>query len=233
MSEIHFIGGEKGGVGKSVVARLLAQYFIDRRIAWRGFDADLSHGALLRYYSGFAQPIDLERLEALDSLIETGAEFPQDKLLVDLAAQSERKLHAWADGVDIDELTTELGIELVFWHVMDDGKDSVNLLDRLMSRYDDSVRYVVVKNAARGDRFDLFEDSGVRERVNELDVPVLELRALHHPLMHKIDRLDKSFWGAVNNQDNADLPLGIMERQRVKVWLKRAYENFDSLDLDG
>jgi anion-transporting ArsA/GET3 family ATPase len=31
MSHLHFIGGEKGGVGKSLVARILAQYFIDRR----------------------------------------------------------------------------------------------------------------------------------------------------------------------------------------------------------
>ena len=30
MGQIHFIGGEKGGVGKSFTARLLAQYFIDR-----------------------------------------------------------------------------------------------------------------------------------------------------------------------------------------------------------
>jgi len=233
MSELHFVGGEKGGVGKSVVARLLAQYFIDHEVAWQGFDADLSHGALMRYYSDFAQPVDLERLEALDSLVEIAVESPDDKLLVDLAAQSERKLHAWADGIDIDELANDLGAELVFWHVMDDGKDSVNLLDRLMSRYGDSVRYVVVKNAARGDRFEIFDQSAVRERVEQLDVPVLELRALHHPLMQKIDRLDKSFWGAVNNQDGGDTSLGIMERQRVKIWLKRAYEAFDALDLAG
>ena len=30
MSSLNFIGGEKGGVGKSVAARVLAQYFIDR-----------------------------------------------------------------------------------------------------------------------------------------------------------------------------------------------------------
>ena len=30
MARIHMIGGEKGGVGKSLVARILAQYFIDR-----------------------------------------------------------------------------------------------------------------------------------------------------------------------------------------------------------
>jgi len=31
MSSLNFIGGEKGGVGKSVAARALAQYFIDRK----------------------------------------------------------------------------------------------------------------------------------------------------------------------------------------------------------
>ena len=35
---IHLIGGEKGGVGKSLVSRLLAQYFIDHSISFLGFD---------------------------------------------------------------------------------------------------------------------------------------------------------------------------------------------------
>ena len=46
MTKIHLIGGEKGGVGKSVVARLLAQYFIDHQLSFLGFDSDRSHGAL-------------------------------------------------------------------------------------------------------------------------------------------------------------------------------------------
>ena len=56
MSTIHFIGGEKGGVGKSVVARLCAQYCIDREIPFVAADADGSHGALLRFYSDYTQP---------------------------------------------------------------------------------------------------------------------------------------------------------------------------------
>ena len=39
-SRIHLIGGEKGGVGKSMVARLLAQYFIDHEMPFVGFDTD-------------------------------------------------------------------------------------------------------------------------------------------------------------------------------------------------
>jgi cellulose biosynthesis protein BcsQ len=40
VTNIHLIGGEKGGVGKSVVARLLAQYLIDRQMPFLGFDTD-------------------------------------------------------------------------------------------------------------------------------------------------------------------------------------------------
>ena len=56
-SKIHLIGGEKGGVGKSMVARLVAQYFIDHEMTFVGFDTDRSHGALLRYYAGYASPV--------------------------------------------------------------------------------------------------------------------------------------------------------------------------------
>ena len=88
MASIHFIGGEKGGVGKSMMARVLAQYFIDREIPFLGFDTDRSHGALLRFYSGYASPIVVDRFEALDAIVEAAAEQPDRRVLVDLAAQT-------------------------------------------------------------------------------------------------------------------------------------------------
>ena len=48
-TNIHLIGGEKGGVGKSLMARVLAQYLIDRQLPFLGFDTDRSHGALMRF----------------------------------------------------------------------------------------------------------------------------------------------------------------------------------------
>ena len=49
-TNIHFIGGEKGGVGKSLMARVLAQYLIDKQLPFLGFDTDRSHGSLVRFY---------------------------------------------------------------------------------------------------------------------------------------------------------------------------------------
>src|SRR4051812_35617042 len=74
MSTIHFIGGEKGGVGKSVVARLVAQYCIDKAIAFTAIDADASHGALLRYYGDYAKSVDLYRPESVDVILELATE---------------------------------------------------------------------------------------------------------------------------------------------------------------
>lgn len=57
MSVIHFVGGEKGGVGKSVMSRILAQYFIDNNLAFQAFDTDRSHPTLRRFYADFSMPI--------------------------------------------------------------------------------------------------------------------------------------------------------------------------------
>src|SRR6201996_4619266 len=83
MARIHLVGGEKGGVGKSLVARGLAQYFIDHSVPFRGFDSDRSHGALLRFYAGYASPVLVDHYESLDAIVEAATENPERRILVD------------------------------------------------------------------------------------------------------------------------------------------------------
>jgi hypothetical protein len=47
--------------------------------------------------------------------------------------------------------------------------------------------------------------------------------------MRKIDKLNFSFWSAANVKDGETPYLSLMERQRVKVWLKKCYAAFDQL----
>lgn len=228
MGRIHFIGGEKGGVGKSVVSRLLAQYWIDQETPWRGFDTDRSHGALLRYYEGYAVPVEVTVPEELDRIVEVAAGGASE-VLVDLAAQSEQSLHRWIESGALLELAKEIGVQIYFWHVMDDGKDSVRLLERLFERYGQDANYVVVLNHGRGSDFSMLSESPVQQVLQDWSVPIVELRALHRPTMLNIDKHDRSFWGAVNGE--ASNILGLMERQRVKVWTRSAYADFRRLGL--
>ena len=60
----------------------------------------------------------------------------------------------------------------------------------------------------------------------------MELKALHKPTMQRIDRLDKSLWAAANSaSDGAGKGLGPMERQRVKVWPRGTYGEFERLGV--
>ncbi len=229
MSRIHFIGGEKGGVGKSVVARLLAQYWIDRGTPWTGFDTDRSHGALLRHYAEFSQPLEISRMEDLDRLMEAATETDQ-QVLVDLAAQSERDLHRWIATSGVLELASEHDVEVLFWHVMDDGKDSLELLDRLLARYGSQAHCVIVLNHGRGENFSTFHKSPVAQKVGEMGVPVLELPALYKPTMRSIDHQDKSFWAAMSHKEGPGA-LGLVERHRVKVWTRAANAEFEKLGV--
>ena len=231
MSYIHFIGGEKGGVGKSLVARVLAQYFVDRSIPFTGFDTDKSHGALLRFYADFAAPAVLDRHDSLDPIIELALEDPQRRILVDLAAQTQQSLGKWLDDADVMGLAQENGLTLTWWHVMDAGRDSVDLLRQWLDQFGGRIKLVIVLNEVRGDRFEILEASGELARAEALGASVISLRRLPDTTMQKIDQHGVSFWAAVNHPDRAASGLGLLERQRVKVWLNRAYGEMGSLAL--
>lgn len=227
MSFVHFIGGEKGGVGKSLVARVLAQYFIDRNIPFLGFDTDRSHGALLRYYGEFAAPAVLDGHDTLDPVIESAIEQPERRILVDLAAQTQQAVSKWFDDADALGIAQESGVTLTWWHVMDAGRDSVDLLRQWLDEFGGKLRLVIVLNEIRGERFELLESSGERQRAEALGADFVSLRHLPDATMQKIDKNNLSFWAAAHHPDRASIGLGLLERQRVKVWLNRVYDEID------
>ena len=228
MSSIHFIGGEKGGVGKSLTARLLAQYMIDQQIPFLGFDTDRSHGALLRFYEGYASPVVLDKREAFDVVVEAATEDPERRILVDLAAQTHDPLVQWVEDAGVIELAQELGVTLTYWHVMDAGKDSVDLLGKLLDRFGASLQYVLVRNQVRGGDFAVLDQSGLQDKAIALGAKVITLKKLHEGVVNKIDADSSSFWKATQSEPGG---LGLMDRQRLKMWLRDAYREIESVGI--
>lgn len=231
MSTIHFVGGEKGGVGKSVLARLLAQYMIDHELPFIGFDTDKSHGSLLRFYSDYAAATIIDDYESLDAIIETASVQPEQRILVDLAAQTHQPLARWLDESGVLDLAEDLGINICYWNVMDSGKDCVDLLDKLLSQFGTQLNYVLVQNQLRDEHFNILEHSGVKDRALAFDAKVMTLKRLHAPVMTKVDSNSYSFWAAKNKDTESSYPLGLLERQRMKVWLNHAYSEISNIGV--
>lgn len=234
MPSLNFIGGEKGGVGKSVAARLLAQYFIDKGRAFTGFDTDRSHTSFSRFYGDYASPVVVDSYEGLDMIVGEFEEPAEDgkvqSVVVDLAAQTAAPLSRWIRDSDLISLMAEMGVTVNFWHLADAGKDSVDLLDRLVNTYGAGPNYFVVKNMGRGTDFSQLEHSDAMKKALALGGRVITLAQLHEASMRKIDRQNASFWAATHVTSGPDA-LGLLERQRVKTWLRGAYASFDTLPL--
>ena len=227
-SSILLIGGEKGGVGKSLVSRALAQYFIDHSMPFVGFDTDRSHGALMRFYADYASPILIDRYEALDHIVEAAVEQPGLRVLVDLAAQTHAPLVAWMDDSGVLDLAHENALGITYWHVMDTGRDSVDLLRQILDRFQGRLNYVVVRNQLRGNDFSNLEKSGLLSRLSELGGRIVEVKQLHQSVTQKIDARNSSFWAAKQSGGEFGAGLGLMERQRLKTWLNHVFAEFDA-----
>lgn len=227
VSKIHLIGGEKGGVGKSMIARLIAQFLIDHQLPFVGFDTDRSHGALLRFYADYASPVLIDRYEALDHIIEAAVDQPGCRVLVDLAAQTHEPLVQWMDESGVLDMAEQSGFTLHYWHVMDSGRDSVDLLARLLDRFGSRLQHVLVLNQLRGGDFTQLEKSGQIERAKALGAKVITIKRLHESVVQKIDTHNASFWAARNPSAHSEASLGLMERQRLKMWLNHAYSELE------
>ncbi len=227
MSTVHFVGGEKGGVGKSVVARLLTQRFIDRGLPFAAFDADLSHGALVRYYADYAKAVDLAELGSADQIMDSVL-GGNPSAVVDLPAQSQRALQSWLDSTDVVSWAREAGVRLVSWYVTDGGFDSVSQLDQQLLQNGSDFQFVVVKNEGRTKSFRQFDASPAYRRLLELGGRVVTLPELDSAVMYEIDRSGSSFWAAINNVGAG--ALSPMARRRAKLWLERARAMLDQLE---
>ena len=189
---------------------------------------------ITRFYADYASPVVVDSYEGLDSI--AGAFEDADpsgitpRVIVDLAAQTAAPLARWIKDSDLFAVLADMGINVNFWHVADAGKDSVDLLGRLVNTFENGPNYFVVKNLGRGTDFSQLDASPALEKAISLGARVINLPALHEASMRKIDRQNLSFWGAIHTRNEED-SLGLLERQRVKSWLKKAYEGFDTLPL--
>ena len=135
------------------------------------------------------------------------------------------------DDSQLLEVAPELGLHIRYWHVMDAGKDSVDLLKRLLDRHGTKLNYVLVLNEIRGDDFRILDKSGEKERALRLGAAVVRLKRLHEVSMIKIDASSASFWSVANKGDGDTSGLGLLERQRVKVWLRNAFSEIAKLGV--
>ncbi len=69
---VILVGADKGGVGKTTVARAVADYLVGKNVAMRAFDTEVPRGTLTRFHSDITEMVDIgstaDQMRILDTL---------------------------------------------------------------------------------------------------------------------------------------------------------------------
>jgi hypothetical protein len=169
MPVIHLMDGEKGGTGKSWVARTLMQCYIDAGnasgrsanaadILFGGIESDRSNPSLSRIYGDYTKYAifseDLKFADEADKLFDLSMTH---HLVVNLPAQVHRSMTRWIRQKGLIEYAAASGVSLIKWFVSDGEKDSLEAFLRSVEEFGSEIPHVFVKNYGRCDEWGYFE----------------------------------------------------------------------------
>jgi hypothetical protein len=231
MPAIHLFGGEKGGVGKSFVCRTAISYLLKKEIEFVAFDADRSNPDVMRIYgplTGCEGAVFSEGEKYEDTANGIFNAAMNQRVLVNLPAQSLIPLKAWIEKNELFDLAADSGVEFVSWFVSDCGYDSLKLFGQSLDFFGDRARHIFVANYGMTEDWEsLKKDKALMQRLRDPNVKVLKFpKLLGNYGRNQIDALCLTFEAAAENDD-----FGAISRQRVKSFLRKAFEQFDELGV--
>jgi hypothetical protein len=165
---IYWIGGSKGGVGKSMVAMAAIDCLLARGEDVFLIDCDSSNPDVYKAYRDELphECADLDQGNGWVHMINLCAAKPSSTVVVNTAARNNRAVTQF--GATLDGALEELGRDLVSLWVINRQRDSLELLKEFMEAMPQASVHVV-RNAYFGEetQFELYAGSKVRERVEQ------------------------------------------------------------------
>ena len=227
-----FIYGDKGGVGKSAVARLLLDIYRNESIGCQAIDSDTSNADLYRCYKRVGdkgiriadgEPDAVERVDftvrgEADYLIDSLGDY-KELMLMDLPARSRDAFTSLIRELDLLSVAEESGYRVTIVHVLGKTRNSVSALKDVVELCGQGANYVVVKNLLFGEShtFSRYDASQTRKKVVEqLGGIELNLQEMFWTSWDAIEDNDLPFRTAVDAEQTI---LQRSQRTRAYRWL--------------
>jgi len=228
--QIILVLSDKGGTGKSLFTRALADYLIRKQLHEDLLlvDGDGEVGQLLQFYKEYgvisAQIINAEKRDQFIDILESDKKL----VLVDLPAASIAHLELLDEEIGFFDLVSEHGYQLTLCNVMSPFKASIRSVKAMIELAGDKANYVVVKNRFFGldEEFHLYDKGKGKEALKKHQGIEIELPAIATGVLAEIDRRNLSFHSAMS-----DTALKLAYRCRINRWLLNFDQQVEKLGL--
>jgi hypothetical protein len=219
---VILIGADKGGVGKTTVARVTADYLQTRGASARTFDTELGRGDLVRFAPA-ADVVDIATTRGQMAIFDTLAGVT----LVDIrAGEFSKTLRSLDEAKLLDDVRSG-ALNLALLHVIGTNERSLGEVGETAEIIGGGTRHFVVKNFINeGDFSELEKDGRFATQMRQMERATVVVPHLTANACDVLQTLGLSFDAFAR-----DFSQSRMLRGYVRSWLDRVWSDFDRVGL--
>jgi hypothetical protein len=227
------VGADKGGVGKTTVARTMLDYFAAHHVPARAFDTETPKGTLKRFHREVSDVVDATAVADQMRIIDTLSTTDASVTVVDVrAGLMSPTLHALRD-IGFLEAVKKNQITFVMFHILGSSIASLNEIDETAPFVADA-EYFLVKNFINNTNFFEWDQATHASYFKKLkDTVVINVPKLNEMAYEQVEIASVPFLTFVSNKDvkGETANYSFVLRGYVRHWLGNVWAEYDRVKL--
>ena len=227
------IGADKGGVGKTTIARTMLDYLAARNVLTRAFDAEYPRGTLKRFHPDVTEIINITSAADQMKMIDTLATSQVRMSVIDIrAGLLSPTLKAFTD-IGFFDLVRSGDINFGLFHIVGPSVASLDEIGDVLP-YTDGHNYYVVKNFINETSFFDWNPAIYKNYFKLVkDAPEINIPKLNEMAYEQVELAGVPFATFIANKTPEDQPAdySLVLRGYVRTWLNQIHAEYDRLGL--
>jgi hypothetical protein len=227
------VGADKGGVGKTTLARALLDYFVRKNVLTRAFDTENPRGSLHRFYPSITEVIDLAQVANQMKVLDTMETATVPVTVVDFKAGNLSYSLDLFERIGVLDAARNGVFQLGLVHVIGPSIASLDEIGEI-AKYLNGINYVLARNTINETNFFEWDDATFRKyfssipKTQEIVVPKLNEMAYE-----QVDVAGVTFKDFIENRsaDGAQGRFSFVLRGYVKKWCQEIDDEFARLKM--
>jgi hypothetical protein len=230
---VVLIGADKGGVGKTTVARTLLDYFADRRVRARAFDTEVPKGTLKRFHPDVTDIVDINHVPDQMRIFDTVNSTDASVTLIDVRAGLLSPTLGALRDIGFIEAAKKGHITFGVFHVLG---PSIASLDEILetAAYLGDGKYFMLKNFINNTHFFEWDAATYAAYFKKLpDAIEMTIPKLPEMASEQVDLASVPFTTFIANKKKSGdhASYSFVLRGYVRHWLDTVWAEYDRVSL--
>jgi len=230
---VILIGADKGGVGKTTVARALLDYFGTRHVPTRAFDTERPRGTLKRFHPDVTEIVDVASVSDQMKIFDTVQSAEAKVTVIDVrAGLLSSTLQALSD-IGFIELGKTGQITLAMFHILGPSIASLEEIGET-ARFVGDANYFLVKNHINETSFFEWDPATYKSYFKRIkDTEEITIPKLNEMTCEQVEVAGVPYVSFIANKNakGETANYSFVLRGYVRHWLGQVWNEFDRVKV--